>query len=181
MSTCRSCRHASRGQDAGTCVCHAQNRIVPERGQTCGQYAISARAYLESIGNATRRLEDMSYRAKRYRELASRATGSMEACRTSGVEGGSKVSRNIDACIDLAQEINQRAARLKERYTAACEMIEGVAYADEREVLELRFLRGMRWEEIGKRMRYDERSVRRISRSALEDVQRQMDERGIRA
>jgi DNA-directed RNA polymerase specialized sigma subunit len=60
------------------------------------------------------------------------------------------------------------------------EMIEGVNAPERKELLELRYLCGMTWERVGQRMRYDKRQSQRIHKRALEDVQRQMDERGIR-
>lgn len=181
MTTCGQCRHACRTECRETRICARDAQAVAANAQACPCFAISARAYLERIENATRRMEDMSYRAQRFREQAMRATSSTEAARTSGTDGASKVSRNMDACIDLARDIDRRAETLRAQYETACEMIDAVQRADAREVLELRYLRGMRWEDIGKRMHYDERQVRRINRHALEDVQRQMDERGIRA
>lgn len=145
----------------------------------CSAYAISARAYLEQIGNATRRLEDMSYRAQRYRDMARRATGSMEATRTSGTGGRSRVETNVNSCIDLAADIDRRAAVLRAQYETACEMIEGVQDAAGRELLELRYLRGMRWEDIGRRMGYELRQTYRLHGRALQEVQAQMTERKI--
>lgn len=180
MATCGQCRHACRTESREMRFCAMDAQTVCAEAQACPCFAISARAYLERIENASRRLEDMSYRAQRFREQAMRATGSMEATRTSGTDGGSKVSRNMNSCIDLARDIDRRAAALREQYETACAMIDAVQRADAREVLELRYLRGMRWEDIGRRMHFDERQVRRINRIALEDVQRQMDARGIR-
>lgn len=180
MATCGQCRHACRVERREMRICARDAQTVRAEAQACPCFAISARAYLERIENASRRLEDMSYRAQRFREQAMRATGSMEATRVSGTDGGSKVSRNMNSCIDLARDIDRRAAALRKQYDAACQMIDNVQSANAREVLELRYLRGMRWEDIGKRMHYDERQVYRLNRRALEDVQRQMDARGIR-
>ncbi len=180
MNTCRSCRFAAGATSRQKRICRQSGATVDAESRACGAYALSARAYLERIGNATRRLEDMSYRAQRYREMARRATGSMEAARTSGTDGGSKVAGNMDRCIDLAADIDRKAAELRRQYDAACAMIEQVQDADGREVLELRYLRGMRWEDIGRRMHYNERQVRRMHKRALLDVQRQMDAQGIR-
>ena len=162
-------------------ICATDAQTVRAEAQACPCFAISARAYLERIENATRRLEDMSYRAQRFREQAMRATGSMEAARISGTDDRSRVSRNMNSCIDLARDIDRQAAMLRGQYETAYAMIDAVQSVEAREVLELRYLRGMRWEDIARRMHFDERQVRRLNRRALEDVQRQMEERGIRA
>lgn len=178
MNTCGTCRHAARGSLPQERICQAaQGNAVRAQQSACSRYAISARAYLEEIGNATRRLEDMSYRAQRYRDMACRATGSMEAARTSGTGGRSRIETNVNKCIDLAADIDRWAAALRAQYETACEMIEGVQEAAGRELLELRYLRGMRWEDIGRRMGYELRQVYRIHGRALRAVQRQMEAR----
>ena len=53
--------------------------------------------------------------------------------------------------------------------------------ANRKELLELRYLCGLTWERVAERMNYCKEQSQRIHKRALEDVQRQMDARGIRA
>lgn len=179
MTTCKTCRFAGRTPRREERFCSAQRSEVRSDQGACPAYAISARAYLEQIGSATRRMEDMSYRAQRYRDMACRATGSMEAVRISGTSRHSRVETSVIGCLDLAADIDRRAAALRAQYETACEMIESVQNVAGRELLELRYLRGMRWEDIGRRLGYELRQVYRLHGRALQEIQAQMTERKI--
>lgn len=179
MNTCRMCRWAGRAEDREEREClnpGANAGTVRAGAPACERYKISAWALLESVARAEKRMEDMSWRAAHYREMAGRATGSMEAVRVSGSAECSKVARNIDRCIDIGISIDRQAEALKARYELVCELIGGVSSPEGREVLELRHLSRLRWEEIARRMNYDERQLRRIHTRALEEVQKEMDE-----
>lgn len=154
--------------------------MVKQGQYACERYGISAYAYMAQIKSATRRIEEMSHRARRYREMACRATGSMETAHAGGGGNESRIEKNISSCMDLAADIEKRARMLRERYETASGMIDGVVDDVGREVLELRYLSDMRWEEIAARMCYSERQIRRAHKKALEDVQAQMDARGIK-
>lgn len=182
MNTCRMCRYAGRAANREERECLNQDAkagTVRAGAPACERYKISAWALLESVARAEQRIEDMSWRAEHYREMAGRATGSTEAVRVSGSAECSKVARNIDRCIDIGISIDRQAETLKVRYQTVCDLIGGVSSPEGREVLELRHLSRMTWEEIAARMNYEARQVRRIHARALEEVQAEMDELGI--
>lgn len=175
MRMCKQCAHARRACDWAERSCSLKGETVRGDAIACGEFELSARAYLESISRADKRLEDMSWRAQHYREIAYRATGSMEATRVSGTAGRSKVEHNINRCLDIAQDIDREAEALRTRLARAREMIDGVSDPQGREVLELRYLSRLHWEEIAKRMNYTQRNVAHIHGAALREVQMQME------
>ena len=177
MYRCKQCRHARKGETWDKRFCQLREQSVQAEELACAEgFQISARAFLESISRADKRLEEMSFRAQRYRDMAKRATGSIEATRVSGTAGRSQVESNINRCIDIANDIDRQAAQLRERYAQAMRAIEGVSDPAGREVLELRYLHRMRWEEIAKRIGYTQRNIIRLHGIALREVEAQIDQ-----
>lgn len=185
MSCCRMCKYSGRfdaRKEKSICWLDKDApRIVDADGQTCCAFCISAQAYMEDVTNLQRRIAIKTETANRYRDMAMRATGSTEAVRVSGTGTRSKVETNMDKFIDIERAIERDAARLRDKITMTMELIEGVGTPERKELLELRYMCGLTWEGVGQRMRYDKRQSQRIHKRALEDVQRQMDARGIRA
>ena len=143
--------------------------------QGCPMYAMSARAFMERVMNANRRILGMQQRAQRYREMAMRSTSSMQALRTGGTDARSKVEDGACAFMDICRDIEDQAQQLRETIRQTSEVIDRLSDPAEREVLELRYLSGYSWEDIAQRMFVNERTARRIHVRALEHVQREMD------
>ena len=152
---------------------------MPEREKACEKYAVSAYAYLDSIVRTEERIRRMEEKVARWRELAERATGSTEAVRVSGTHGSSRVAENIDKCIDATRGIEDVAQWLEARYAKALRMIAEVSSPEAREIVELRRLQRMSWEEIAKRMAYDNSQVRRLDKQAMREIQGALDDAGI--
>lgn len=144
-------------------------------GAGCKMYAMSARAFMERVINAQRRIAHMQQQAQYYKSLALRSTSSMQALRTGGTSARSKVEDGACAFMDISRDIEEHAQQLREMIQKTREVIDRLSDPVEREVLELRYLSGLRWEDIGRKMCYDERQVRRLHVKALEHVQREMD------
>lgn len=172
MNTCETCRYGGHMEKR----CMAPEGIPQYVGADgCPMYAMSARAFMERVMNAQRRITHMQQRAQRYREMAMRSTSSMQATRVGGTDARSKVEDGACAFMDICRDIEEQANRLRDTIRQTSEVIDRLSDPVEREVLELRYLSGLRWEDIGRRMMYDERQVRRIHVKALEHVQREMD------
>lgn len=172
MSICETCRYCSHLEKK----CMASNctpRYTVEDG--CPLYAMSARAFMERVISAQRRIVSMEEHAARYRDMAMRATGNLQAIRTSGTPARSKVEDGVCAFADICADIEREAEKLRGIISETRTVIDRLTDSVQREVLELRYLNGLRWEDIARRMRYDDRSVRRIHLKALENVQREMD------
>lgn len=184
MSSCRTCKHAAKFKASkGKCVCwrtKGEPRIVDAGGPTCEAYGVSARSYMEGVGSLKRRIEAKEECARRYWDMAMQSTGRTEAVRCGGTEAHSKVACNMDRYIDISREIERDAEKLKNKIKAISEMIEEAGTEERRELLELRYICGYTWEQIARRMHFAESQSYKVHRHALEDVQRQMDQRGIK-
>ena len=99
------------------------------------------RALLESIGGLRRRIAEMDRQAEQMRAMNAGA---------------------------YAEELGRLAEHLRAEYAHALALIEAVPDAAGREVLELRYLSGLTWMQIARRMGYEERQVRRIHQRALQ-------------
>lgn len=180
MKRCKTCKYAGRAEDRLWRHCAQTGTRVRADEQTCAAYAISAWGYLESIAYAQARMRSMSMRAQEYREMARRATGTTEATRASGTGSRSRVETCTVHCIDIALQIEARAEQLKGRLDMAMQMLDDMASAPGRRALEMRHLERRAWADIAREIGYDERQAQRIYRSALREMQEQMDALGIR-
>lgn len=185
MSCCRMCKYSGRfdaRKEKSICWLDKDApRVVDAEGASCCEYRISAQAYMEGVTNLQRRIDEKEELARQYQERAMRATGNMEDVRASGNGTKSKVEENGNAYVDIKNVIKRETQHMRVRFTTTMELIDGVCTPERKELLELRYLSGLTWEGVGQRMRYDKRQSQRIHKRALEDVQRQMDARGIRA
>ena len=98
------------------------------------------RSLLESIGGLRRRIAEMDRQAEQMRAMNAGA---------------------------YAEELGRLAEHLRAEYAHTLVLIEAVPDAAGREVLELRYLSGLTWMQIARRMGYEERQVRRIHQRAL--------------
>lgn len=99
------------------------------------------RALLKSIGGLKRRVAEMDKQVEQMRAMNAGA---------------------------YAEELGRLAEGLRAEYAQALALIEAVPDAAGREVLELRYLSGLTWMHIARRMGYEERQVRRIHQRALQ-------------
>ena len=169
--TCRFCGYPQKG-------CMAQGgrpRYLPENG--CPLYAMSARAFLERVLNAQRRIVSMEQQAAHYRDMA---TGIRSSCSFSGAyaKGSileSSLEKNVNAFMVICEEIEAEIERLRAYMQEVRSVLDFLPDTREKEILELRYLNGMKWEDISRRMLIDSRHLRRLHDAALEHVQRDMD------
>ena len=168
--TCRYCGYPSKG-------CMAQGgkpRYLAETG--CPRYAMSAKAYMERVMGSQRRIVHMEEQAAHYRDMA---TGVGASCSFAAVRGSgfaeSAMEKNVNALMLISDEIGQEIERLRTYMREVKEMIFHLPDPRERELLEMRYLSGMKWGEISLQMLLDERHVRRLHEKALQHVQRDMD------
>ena len=102
------------------------------------------RALLQSIGGMRRRIAEMDRQTEQMRAMNAGA---------------------------YAEELGRMTEYLRAEYAYALALIEAVPDAAGREVLELRYLSGLKWVQIARRMGYEERQVRRIHQRALDAIQ----------
>lgn len=93
--------------------------------------------------------------------------------KTSG--GNASYDRMADDVVNIAdsrQRLKEKIAELDEKLASILAMIDAVRDERGRLVLTMRYVRGMRWEEIQKEMSYSEKQVKRIHGFALLDINR---------
>lgn len=179
MNTCKTCRYISWREENGGRMCTRmpQARKVNATNTACDAYQMHTREFFQRVCNANRRLEAMAEQCERYRDLAMRATGNMQALRVGGTNRRSKVEDGVINLIDILQEIDRHAGQLRKWRDEACAVIEALDDPLAKEVLELRYFNALGWGEIALRMQYEIAQVHRIHRRALELAQREIDRR----
>ena len=136
------------------------------------------RSYLRDVRHRYSYAQTLSERASRYREMAMRATGRMDALRLSGTARRSKVEDNVLAMMDVQKEWKERIDALMQETQKAEKLISVLTDPRHRSVLHLRYLSGMGWEEIAGKMQYTLRWVHKLHSEAIEMLQRYVDKRG---
>lgn len=84
---------------------------LPLQTQTTGQPA-DVKEYLREVRHAFWRADVLSARAERYRELATRATGRMDALRLGGTPIRSKVENYVLELMQAHQELQDQISEL---------------------------------------------------------------------
>jgi DNA-directed RNA polymerase specialized sigma subunit len=136
---------------------------------------MSAKAFLESVLNAQRRIESMQERANTYRELAASVGGGIITGSHGSGFAESHIEKHMNAYMLIIEDIEKEIEQLRRRIHDVTEAIACLPDVRERELLELRYLNGMRWIDMVKRLGYEDRQLRRIHDKALENIQRDMD------
>jgi DNA-directed RNA polymerase specialized sigma subunit len=127
---------------------------------------MTVKEYLKQGFELARDIRLKRERIVRLREMAGHATSVSTAERVSGTPQRSKMENCIAQIDELEREIDAAAGIIGE----IKETIRGVEDINYRNVLELRYLDGMTWEQIGDRMHYSDRWVKTLHGRALERV-----------
>jgi RNA polymerase sigma factor (sigma-70 family) len=172
LRQCDTCRFGGATQKG----CMARTgvpRYMPEDG--CPLYAMSAQAFLLRVRGAQRRIVYMEEQAARYRDMATRTTARMDGiCSRTGF-AHSGTEENMNALMDVSQEIGREAQRLRGYLAETHSVLALMRSPQERELIELRYLSEMSWQDIADRMFMCERTVRRLHAKAMENMQLAMD------
>ena len=136
------------------------------------------RSYLRDVRHRYSYAQTLCERANRYREMATRATGRMDALRLSGTTRRSKVEDNVLAMVDVHRELKTRIEALMQESKRAEKLISALPDPRHRSVLQLRYLCGMGWDEIADKMQYTLRWVHKLHNEAVGMLQMRLDKRG---
>lgn len=123
--------------------------------------------YLRTVRATLLETEAYCNRIAHLRDMAGKATGRIHAFRSGVTSGTSNVERFVLELCDLEKRLSGRAAQFAQMQTQAQQVVDCLPKAEHRTVLTLRYLRGMRWEDIADTMQYAERSVMRMHRESL--------------
>jgi len=139
---------------------------------TSGEGTLDVRMQLRDVRFCHLRTLTLCARAEKYREMAMQATGRTDAIRTSGTGDRSKVEKYVLELWDVHNELQQEIARLMKLSRAAEKKIMKLEDDRLRAILELRYLCGMTWEEISKKLNFTLRWVHKLHKEALESLAR---------
>lgn len=124
---------------------------------------MTAKEYLKQGHTVARDVRFKRERIARLRDMAEHSTSFHTAGRVSGTPQRSKMENCIVQIDELEREIDAAVGLLGE-IRAAIGRVENPAY---RNVLELRYIDGMTWEQIADRMHYSDRWVKVLHGRAL--------------
>lgn len=138
---------------------------------------LDVRMMLREVRHCHMRTLTLCARAEKYREMAMQATGRTDALRTSGTSNRSKVEKYILELWDVHNELQQEISRLMKMSREAEKRILSLEDDRYRAVLELRYLCGLTWEEITKKLNFTLRWTHKLHKAAVESLQEKMNRR----
>jgi len=138
---------------------------------------LDVRMMLRDVRHCHLRTLTLCARAEKYREMAMQATGRTDALRTSGTSNRSKVETYILELWNVHNELQQEIARLMEKSREAETLILSLEDDRHRAVLELRYLRGLTWEELSKKLNFTLRWAHNLHKEAIERLQEKVSRR----
>ncbi len=131
---------------------------------------MDARAYLEELWQIDRRIRDKQDLREHYRSMACRTPSGLSVGSAIGPAADGPMADYCVRLVDIERELEDDARRLQERCRAAREAIGRLPDPRLRDVLELRYFRGMAWEAIADHMHYERTQVWRMHTRALEQI-----------
>ncbi len=132
------------------------------------------RNYLRQVRSAYRRVDALTARVERYRELATRATGRTDAIRLSGTTNRSKVENYVLELVDTHELLRREIKDLLALSREAEQWIGMLENDHHRTVLQFRYLCGMDWEEVAEEMHFSLRWVHQLHHEAVAALQARM-------
>ena len=127
-----------------------------------------ARMYLRQVRDAHRRAEVLCAQAEKYRVLAMRATGRMDAVRISGTPHRSNVETYVLELVDTHEKLQKEIHRLLNISHQAETLIAKLPDSRHRSVLQMRYLCALDWEEVAERLHFTIRWAHKLHREAIE-------------
>lgn len=129
------------------------------------------RQFLREVRHSYLYTQVLCERAERYRSMAMRATSRVDALRVSGTPNRSKVETYVLEMVDVHDELKRETDKLLEKSRKAEKLIRLLPDHRHRMVLQLRYLCGMKWEEVAKEMVISLRWVHRLHGAALKELE----------
>ncbi len=126
-----------------------------------------AKRYLKRAYQLDVRLHSKEEQLRAARDMATKATSSMNAGRVSGTSARSKVEEYGSNAVDLEAAIKQSAREIIATRFEIMQTIEQVQDERQRTVLELRYLNLLAWHEIERALSYSRPQTMRIHGAAL--------------
>ena len=135
---------------------------------------MDVRETLDTARSAVKRMKAIRARMDFYRDLATRATSSMEAVRVSGTGNHSKVEDNVVRLIDAQEALDRELAR-SEATIADAERLVAMLEEPRHSIMAYRYLMGMAWDDVSRIVGYDKRQVFRHHGWALQELKHKIE------
>ena len=128
--------------------------------------SVTKKEFLNQYRNAEREIAIKLDEIIRLREMATKVT---QVLTPDKVKGGMENRReeSIAKIVDMEKEIGASIDNLKKIREQVERAINAIPNANQRDVLRLRYLNGMKWEQIAVKLNYDYRWVLRLHGMAL--------------
>ena len=134
---------------------------------------MTAKEYLSKAYWLNQRIDKKLAQVSRLKNMATKATGSHQAQRLSGTSRHSPMENCLVEVIDLEYEINADIDRLVDLKHELAACIMKLEDCSQKQVLELRYLDGLTWEDIAKLMRdYDVQRIFQVHGKALQQIEK---------
>lgn len=130
---------------------------------------MTAKEFLRRARGVDRRVDEAIERVDRLR--AKLEAGRMSKITGMPRGGGEDWTATADRLIELEKRVNARIRELVRLKHAAMDAIDRVDDARQREVLELYYLDGYKWDQVAERMELDARQVFRLHGKALQRIE----------
>ncbi|MEG1559380.1 MAG: hypothetical protein RRY79_04975 [Clostridia bacterium] len=127
---------------------------------------MTPKEYLRQVYILDKKIDSKLTQISKLRSLAERVTPVLSPT-PHGADGGDRMASAIDRLIDYEREIDADIDRLVDLKREIADVLENVANAEQRQLLELRYLAGMSWPDIALHMGYTERHIYRLHGIAL--------------
>lgn len=123
--------------------------------------------YLCGVRDLLLEYEAYCCRIEHLRSMASRVTGGVVSARGGMADKTSRVERFVMEICELQRSLEDEATLLCESLREAQGVLDCLENPVHRTLMELRYLRGLKWSEVAEKMMYSERTVIRMHREAL--------------
>lgn len=131
---------------------------------------MTAKEYLSQASDLKRDIDRKHRQIMELQTMAERTTGAYEALRVSGTTSHSKLEDAVVKIMSVGDELSMLMADYAGKYREISAVIDAVENATYRELLALRYLSFMTWEEIAVKMRYSWRNIHYMHSKALGEV-----------
>lgn len=131
---------------------------------------MDVKEWLRQLPQIEARVRAKEAQIRKYRDMATRATSTMEAVRVSGSSNRSRVEDAVVSVCDLETDVREELRELRRFRRDAMAVIRAVADVRYRDILEMHYINGWSLRRIGEEMHYQERWVQILHGLALNDA-----------
>ena len=135
-----------------------------------GENAI--KIYLMGYRSLLRRQEALMAALTEYRERATRATSRITATNISGTRSRGPLETNAIQAVDGERKLQETIGCMGEELANRLEMIEGLKEERHKEIITMRYITGMGWENIVRKVPYERTQIFEIHGKALQEMEK---------